>query len=494
MSEAREAVARDWGMSEATGLRRLFRPSLRLKLVLASVVVEAIMLSLLVGNSVRLIERQLTIQAEARMEALEASFTVALVSPLAERDYGTLQGLLEGLQRLRDVTYLVVTDASGKVVAHAGLPARAVLPPPDEVLTTDDPVFDARGTISLYGQDFGELRYGLSTEFLREARATLVRQSMAIALAEIVISVLALAVVGFLLTRHLEALTAASVRVARGDYSLNLRVSSGDEVGVLAASFSRMAQAVRDRIASLHRSSRLLRRSNADLARLAAVSAHNLQEPLRGIVSYSQILERRYADKLDPDGREFLRIVVHEGQHMKGLLQDLQAYVEAATAEPVAQPTDAEASLAVALSRLEIQLDAIGGHVRQGDLPSVCADHALLVQVFTRLIENSIAYRHPDRPLRVEVHAYADGGSWVLVVQDNGIGIPEDSLTRVFDLYERAVGSDCSVRSSGIGLAVCRRLIEVVGGSIWAAHCDEGANIRIRLASAENCVAQPEMD
>lgn len=494
MSPAGEGLADDPPVAEITGRRRRFRPSLRLKLILATVVVEAVMLTLLVGNSLRLIEQQLTAQAEARMEALEASFTVALVSPLAERDYGTLQGLLDGLLRLRDVTYLVVSDGTGKVVAQAGLPAGQGPPPADAALDPADPVFDARRPITLFGHHFGQLHYGLSTEFLRAARATLLRQSMAIAVAEIVISVLVLAVVGFLLTRHLEALTAASVRVARGDYGVTLRVSSSDEVGILAASFGRMAQAVRDRIASLHRSSRLLRRSNADLARLATVSAHHLQEPLRGIVSYSQLLERRYGARLDDDGREFLRILVHEGLHMKALLQDLQAYVEAATVEPVVRPVDAGASLEAALARLDGRLDAARAHVRRDALPVVCADHAMLVQVFTRLIDNSIAYRAPDRPPRLDVHAYRDGAAWVLVVQDNGVGIPEDSLVRVFDLYERAAPSSGAIRATGIGLAVCRRLVEAVGGAIWAAPCAEGTAIHIRLAAGEDCAPADEAE
>jgi diguanylate cyclase (GGDEF)-like protein/PAS domain S-box-containing protein len=229
--------------------------SLRFKLVLASVVVEVLLLALLVYNSQRLIERSLVEQAELRVTELNPLLNAALAAPLAERDYGTLQEILQASAREQGVQYLVLLDRQGRRVASVGWPGEQHLPEVygdiQQALHAQTPRYDVSTAITLAGQQYGVLHYGLATRFLSEAKATLLRQSLIIAGAEVLLSLILLSAVGLWLTRNLARLTEASRRLSAGELDLNVQVQSDDEVGELATSFNRMASAIRERVAEL---------------------------------------------------------------------------------------------------------------------------------------------------------------------------------------------------------------------------------------------------
>lgn len=234
--------------------RPAFSRSLRFKLVVASVIVEAIMLTALVANSVRLMQSHLIDQAELRLTELEPLLNASLAAALAQRDFGTMDDVLKQVRRDDGVTYLVLLDSSGKRVAAEGWPADVDLPPLDrriDELARGDQVFDTEIPIRLAGQTYGLLRFGISTDFLTSARSSIVRQGALIALAEIILSFALLAALGYWLTRHLALLARATNDVAEGNFNVSLPVHSEDEVGQLTRNFNLMADAVRTRVEEL---------------------------------------------------------------------------------------------------------------------------------------------------------------------------------------------------------------------------------------------------
>jgi diguanylate cyclase (GGDEF)-like protein len=230
--------------------------SLRFKLVLASVLVEVVLLSLLVANSQRLISSSLLEQVQLRVSELNPLLNAALAGPLAERDFGTLNDILRESRRREGLTYLVVIDNHDRIIASAGWEAGRPLPLLDLDHHRYDPgekaVFDTETPITLAGQHYGRLQYGLSTAFLVAARATLLQQSLLIAAAEVTLSVLLLSLLGLWLTRHLGQLANASREVAAGRYDVRLPVRSRDEVGDLTAAFNAMSAAIQTHIGILH--------------------------------------------------------------------------------------------------------------------------------------------------------------------------------------------------------------------------------------------------
>ena len=226
-----------------------------MKLVLASVVVEIVLLSLLVGNSMRLIEHSLIDQARVRIQELNPLLNASLAGVLAQRDYATLGEILKESQRKEGVAYLVLFDADENIVASVGWDRRAPLPPVESDIahagSGDPDRFDTMMPITLAGQRYGVLRYGISTGFLKNAKSVLLRQSLLIAAAEVALSIGLLTLLGFWLTRHLALLSRASEQVAAGNLDIHLPVRTRDEVGQLTRAFNLMSEAVRSRIGEL---------------------------------------------------------------------------------------------------------------------------------------------------------------------------------------------------------------------------------------------------
>jgi diguanylate cyclase (GGDEF)-like protein len=230
--------------------------SLRIKLLVASVLVEVLLLGLLLANSQRLIENNLIEQARLRTEELNPLLSAALAGPLAERDHATLVDILKASQRQDGLNYLVLFDNAGKLIASAGWVVGKPLPSLDRNITASDPDsinrYDTQTPVLLAGQQYGLLRYGLSTEFLVSAKHTLLQQSLLIAAVEVTLSVLLLGLIGAWLTRHLEQLAVASRQVAAGNLDITLPVRSQDEVGELTSAFNTMSVSVRQQITRLH--------------------------------------------------------------------------------------------------------------------------------------------------------------------------------------------------------------------------------------------------
>jgi len=237
---------------------KLWRPRLRTvrsRLLLTAIAVEAIMLTLLVSNSLRLLQDSLGTQAENHVAQMAPVLNAALVAPLAQSDTATVQAILDESRAVPGINYLAVIDRNGKLVAISGWPREQALPEVDPGFSLDQkdgiPRYDVERPIKLAGQTLGTLRYGLDLSHIIAARHELVTQGIAIALGEILLSAGLLTLLGYWLTRHLSALTRASEAVARGNYTPDPVIEGNDDVGRLGAAFNAMSRVVGERIGEL---------------------------------------------------------------------------------------------------------------------------------------------------------------------------------------------------------------------------------------------------
>ena len=241
--------------------------TVRGRLVLAALLVEFVMLAILVGNSLRLLHNAMGEQAREQAEQIAPVLSAALVAPLAQYDYATVQAVLDESHAIRGINYLAVTDASGVIVATSGWPVNTPLPAIDAKFALDDdddpPRYDLELPIKLAGQTLGKLQFGLDLNRILVARKNLLTQGMLIASGELLLSAALLTLLGLLITRQLSLLTAASLKVAQGQLTLAPVPEGKDDVGRLGAAFNVMSRAIAERVDQLTR-------ANEETARIAA--------------------------------------------------------------------------------------------------------------------------------------------------------------------------------------------------------------------------------
>jgi light-regulated signal transduction histidine kinase (bacteriophytochrome) len=217
----------------------------------------------------------------------------------------------------------------------------------------------------------------------------------------------------------------------------------------------------------LGKSNAALLKANEDLGQFAYAASHDLQEPLRTMTTYAQLLVRRYQDTLDEDARGFLSNIVEGSRRMQMLISDLLAFSQAQGAQLMLRPTDMMQVLALALANLRSSIEVTRAAITHDSLPRLTVDAARMTQVFQNLIGNAIKYRRPDESPRIHVSAQKDRGEcWVFSVQDNGLGFDEAYADQIFGMFKRLHGRE--IAGTGIGLAICRKIVDSHGGRIWA--------------------------
>jgi PAS domain S-box-containing protein len=241
-----------------------------------------------------------------------------------------------------------------------------------------------------------------------------------------------------------------------------VRNSSGDPVGVYGLSRDTTERKRAENI--LKETLEELSRSNAELEQFAYVASHDLQEPLRIVSSYVQLLERRYKDRLDPDADDFIGYAVDGVHRMENLINDLLDFSRVGTQAKPFKPIDTGAALDQALANLRVAIDESGAVITRDDLPTVMADDTQLVQLFQNLIGNAINFRGDDPP-RIHVSSQCKGSECLFSVSDNGIGIDPGQSERIFQIFQR-LHTRTERSGTGIGLAVCKKIVERHGGSI----------------------------
>jgi PAS domain S-box-containing protein len=224
-----------------------------------------------------------------------------------------------------------------------------------------------------------------------------------------------------------------------------------------------------------------LNRSNEELGQFAYIASHDLQEPLRMVASYTQLLSRRYKGKLDADADEFIAFAVDGASRMQRLIQDLLSYSRVGTKGRDLLRTSSEGALQRALLNLRGAIEESGALVTHGPLPAVLADEMQLIQLFQNLVGNAIKYQNPGIP-KVHISAARNSeGKWLFSVKDNGFGIDPRYFERIFGMFQRLHKRE-EFGGTGIGLAICKKIIERHGGSISVeSQPGQGATFRFVL-------------
>jgi signal transduction histidine kinase len=268
--------------------------------------------------------------------------------------------------------------------------------------------------------------------------------------------------------RPLYLLAGAARRVADGDFGHEVVASGPREVDQLAADVNRMRERILAELTALHEANEALtahatdlQRSNAELEQFAYVASHDLQEPLRKVTSFCQLLQRRYAGQLGERADQYIEFAVDGAKRMQVLINDLLAFSRVGRS---AAGETGPVSCAAAQANLENQLTQWGATVTAGPLPVVSAQLPLMTAVFQNLLGNAIKFRG-EAPPRVSATAARDGSSWLFSVSD-GIGISAEYAERIFVIFQR-LHDRATYPGTGIGLAMCRKIIEYFGGLIW---------------------------
>ena len=276
-------------------------------------------------------------------------------------------------------------------------------------------------------------------------------------------------------------------RIAGGGLIDLPRIGRADGIGTLSGAIIRMVGSLRkitekerEVVAEHKLVQEELRRSNAELEQFAYIASHDLQEPLRMVGSYTSLLKRRYAGKLDADADEFMTFAMEGVTRMRSLINDLLTYSRVGKEDRASLPTDSRAALDRALANLQVAIAERGAAVIIGQLPTVMASPPQLTQVFQNLIGNGLKFCKEAQP-EIRVGAERKGGEWVFSVGDNGIGIRPEYRDRIFLIFQRLHKRE-EYEGTGIGLAICKKIVERHGGRIWVeSEPGKGATFRFTL-------------
>lgn len=308
-------------------------------------------------------------------------------------------------------------------------------------------------------------------------------------------------------TGPLERLAASCRRITEGDFDEKISVRGPRDIQAIASDVEDMRQRIVDELESsrsakeqLGEQALELQRSNAELEQFAYVASHDLQEPLRKVASFCQLLEKRYGDKLDERGVEYIGFAVDGAKRMQVLINDLLTFSRVGRLGSAQDDVDLDAVLSDAVDNLAASIEESGAAVvRSGEpLPTVKGDPTLLTMLWQNLIGNAVKFRKPDLAPRIVIDcSVGEGtreGSWLFTVTDNGIGIPEEFAEKVFVIFQRLHGRDIYT-GTGIGLALCKKIVEHHGGNIWidTAHT-EGTRFRFTIPCVVDDPVEAEME
>jgi len=282
--------------------------------------------------------------------------------------------------------------------------------------------------------------------------------------------------------RPLRRLNAAARHVADGDYSHHIEPAGPADLWSLAVAVEAMrsalvsaldasraaAEVTARQAADLDAQAIELRRSNAELEQFAYVASHDLQEPLRKVASFCQLLEKRYGDELDERGLQYIAFAVDGAKRMQVLINDLLTFSRVGRANELRVPLPLGQPLETALSALSVAIEDSDAVIERPErLPEVVGDPTLLAMLWQNLIGNAIKFRAAGRAPLVQITAMAQpGGQWQFAVTDNGIGIPPEFAEKVFVIFQRLHGRGV-YPGTGIGLALCKRIVEQHGGEMY---------------------------
>ena len=463
--------------------------SIRSKFLLVSLLIEVTMLALLVGNSVRLIREHLENQVHERIAAVEQAYNSVLILPLASHDYATLRDLLDSLRSTPDIVYLAVSSNDGRLLASTGRDASRPLPAPGK----EGNLLHVAFPITSFGQTYGQMHYGLSTDRIDSATTTLFSQSLIIAVTEIILSLVLLSITAHLLTRNLRKLATASVQVADGDYDVAIPTQGHDEVAVLSGNFNRMIAAIRERNKEVLFYQEQLERSNRqlettmqtarELARQAEQAniakreflqniSHELRTPMNGVIGMTQLLG---FTALDPKQQKYLDGLEHSADNLLRLITDILDFT--AISEKNSRLNITSVNLHEVLETVvqTVQAEAARKNIAMTvNLPAelkkpLLGDKGRIRQVLLHLVNNAVKFTETGSvDIQVELLSQTDKRLTLkILVIDTGIGIKEEHLSSIFDSFKQADGSlTREYGGVGLGLSIAKLAVELMDGQI----------------------------
>jgi len=276
-----------------------------------------------------------------------------------------------------------------------------------------------------------------------------------------------------------------AVRKDGTEFPIEIMLSPLDSPeGILVTAAIRDISVRKDAEEALLQTVEELNRSNEELGQFAYIASHDLQEPLRMVASYTQLLSRRYKGRLDADADEFIAYAVDGASRMQRLIEDLLSFSRVGTTGEPLRSTSSEVALQQALSNLHVVVADSGALVTHDPLPTVLADETQLVQLFQNLVGNAIKYQAQGVP-QVHVSAAENADeTWTFSVKDNGLGIDPEYFERIFGMFERLHRRD-EFAGTGIGLAISKKIVERHGGKISVeSQPGEGSTFHFALAGA----------
>lgn len=418
-------------------------------------------------------------------DTAHATSTLREIEPSTGREelvLDSLSGMAEGLPER--VSVLVELARSGDWIALQGRLA-------NQVDHTDD-VAEA-----LMREADAELLAAQNRLFEDMARAE--RQAVQVLVITGLLSLLTAGILGLVVTRSitgpLATLDGGARALARGDFESRIAVKGTNELAQLAAAFNRATGDLADLYGQLRRdvserrqaeraleeANGALQRANNDLSVFAYSASHDLQEPLRNLSLYSQMLQRNYRGRLDAQADEFIGYIVDGAARMSDLVKDLLAYLDVSGARTQAvSPAPVEGAIRMALSNLRAAVHSNDANVSYDELPAVAVEPVHLQQLFQNLISNAIKYRSAEVP-QIRISVEKANGFWCFSVKDNGIGISPQYSNFVFRLFKRLHGQS-EYPGTGVGLAICQKIVERNGGRIWVeSEPGRGSDFRFTL-------------
>lgn len=391
-------------------------------------------------------------------------------------------------------------------------PLIATVSPTDASIVDDASVEEGKGL-------FDSLRalFAVQNDHLSEAREAglahldEIRSWRDAALVAVILTFVATAVLLAIVMRNavnrpLTALAAACRRITQGSFDERIIPSGPKDIRAMAADVEDMRQRIVDELetsraarSALDEQADELRRSNAELEQFAYVASHDLQEPLRKVASFCQLLEKRYGDQLDERGTEYIGFAVDGAKRMQILINDLLTFSRVGRLNSTTTEVSLDETIDAALNNLSSALEESDAEiVRPAELPRVDGDPTLLIMVWQNLIGNAVKFRQADITPRVVIDCRAGTGEdaerWVFTVTDNGIGIGAEFAEKVFVIFQRLHGRD-AYTGTGIGLALVKKIIEYHGGTIHIdTHNTDGTRFVFTLPKTPTTEPEPALE
>lgn len=478
-------------------MRSLLFRTIRGRLLALAIGVEVLMLTVMVGNSLRLLRNAMTDQARWHATQIAPVLNAALVAPLLQRDYATVQAIITESRATDGIDYLAVVDRNGKRVAASGWRDEQPLPPAStdirSLFVGEIPRYDVAVPIMQLGQQLGTLHFGLNISPIIAARESLFNQSLVIAALELLLSAAILALIGFRLTRRLTTLTQASLQVAGGNLTPPSLPEGADDLGQLGAAFNAMSRAIGERVTELTAAKEEAVAAGMAKSVFLANMSHEIRTPMNAITGLGRLLaqteltetQQDYLTKLNRSSRSLLRLLddildLSRVESGRLALEESDFSLRQSLERVISLTTGAACE-----KRLSLQME-----ISPATPDCLNGDPFRLEQILINLVGNAIkfteqgavclAVRPADHPA-----AAADHGRVLLTfsVTDSGIGLSNDQIDQLFEPFTQQDSSTTRrYGGSGLGLSICKRLTELMGGTIGATGAPgKGSTFRVTI-------------